>query len=459
MRSAISAVALMSLMVAVAGARTLAGAVEPASQEPTEVVLIATLHADHLLKPNYSLTHIRALLDKIDPDAVGIETYPGESDPDPEHQGDREHIGIGRMPESDVAVSWGLQAGVPVHGVTWADESLMESQQERMLRNARLHLSRPKEELEALFFERQFPRGVAMEARKVFGEDYQVSWGPPQERMTGELSDYGVDYIHSEGVMADDAILREQLNEEAWRSMEERDDRIAELILELARQHPGGRIAVIHGAAHYIPQVRRLSERSEVRVIPTTEFLPLSEDELESAWHRDDAIMMLGRSFDVGVARGAPHAVDHHRTKEQLERLAEAEPDSAATFYYRARWKMLFYDWEAAGPLLEQVREKDSETPLPYRVAQSWRWPPLPNFRALATFALANLYDMQGDHAAAVPYYRELLELETEWPFRLRQSPAVYVDLRAYLESLIAEPYQGGPREIFRIIEAYRAGD
>ncbi len=61
-----------------AGSQLLASgtATARASQEPTELVLIATLHADHLLNPAYSTTHFRALLDRISPDAVGIERLP-----------------------------------------------------------------------------------------------------------------------------------------------------------------------------------------------------------------------------------------------------------------------------------------------------------------------------------------------------------------------------------------------
>lgn len=429
-----------------------------ASERPqdlvTEVVLIGTIHSDHLLIPQYSLTHLRALLDKIDPDAVGVETRPaGVHTSVPTGFGDGVFI-----VETFVAKSWGARASVPVIGVSWwtdPDSSMIEA----MRSAAHRATSGSKAQLEEAFYSRQFPRQIQADAQKAYGLPFRMGMGRGEARITDtpKAVVYGIEYVHREGVIATDSSLREQLDDEAWGVMEERDDRIAELILELARQYPGGRIAVIHGMAHYMPLVRRLSGISEIRVVPTADFLPLSEDELAKAWHREDALATLGVNLDSWGARAAPHARDQRRTVTELNRLVAVEPGSAATLYYRGRWNMLFQNWDEAELLLDHVREGVPEIPLQLPVNPQWRWPPLPTFQAMATFALGNLHDLGGAHESAIPYYRELLASEPQTAFKVDQGRGFYIDLRVYLESLIAEPYQGGPRELLRSIEAMRA--
>lgn len=176
-----------------------------------------------------------------------------------------------------------------------------------------------------------------------------------------------------------------------------------------------------------------------------------------SSWHPDDAIVLLGVNLDSTVARAAPHARDHHRTKIELERLTATEPETAAALYYLARWRMLFGDFNGAEPLLQRVRQIPDEEPVGFPAHSQWRWPPFSDFAAMATFALGNLNDLRGDHEAAIVLYRELLEALTPEAARVYQGVGIYVDLGVYLESLIAEPYTGGPREVLRQIEAQRA--
>lgn len=51
------------------------------SAPPTEVVLIGGLHWQHVYTPGYSFAHLRALLERIRPDVLGIERTTGERPP------------------------------------------------------------------------------------------------------------------------------------------------------------------------------------------------------------------------------------------------------------------------------------------------------------------------------------------------------------------------------------------
>jgi len=112
-----------------------------------------------------------------------------------------------------------------------------------------------------------------------------------------------------------------------------RNDHIADNILHVASKHPGKRIAVVYGRTHYVPLAHRLQEHTYTEVIPTTDFLPLSEQEVEAAWHNDDAILLLGTNLDSWKIPGAPQSRNHQRSKYLLDRLSSAHPRSAATQY------------------------------------------------------------------------------------------------------------------------------
>jgi hypothetical protein len=209
------------------------------------------------------------------------------------------------------------------------------------------------------------------------------------------------------------------------------------------------------GSDHYGPTRSRLENQPGITVLSSEEFFPLTQAEIHNAWDPFDAVMILGANLDHPVARAAPHSRDHARTRAELDRLIAHAPDSAPSLYYLARWHMLFERWNQAEPLLDSVRAGAPGADVPMPVAFSIRSPPLPTYRALATYALATLHDLKGNDDAARPLYQELLHLSPA-DLQPRIAETTAFDMRAYLDSLITSPYVGGREEYGRMLDARR---
>lgn len=92
-----------------------------------------------------------------------------------------------------------------------------------------------------------------------------------------------------------------------------------------------------------------------------------------------------------------------------------------------------------------------------FRVTADWSWPPWSRLQDKVIFTRATLFDLQGQHEKALMLYRKLLsELAKEQLTPEERSSHSYFNLASYLESLIREPYRGGPWEAFRTLDARR---
>lgn len=394
---------------------------------PTEVVIIGTKHWDHLKDPHYSLTHLRALLSKIHPKAVCIESLSNWKGL---------LLVLPQLPEVLMAISWARDAEVAIYGVaprynnwTRGDNTVVA------FRNFRESKTAAERQSQILLMA---PRRLSREARVVFERTESIEW------------------IHSKESIETNQRDRHNYPEEIRKQMEEYEDDLAEEIVRIALHHPGDRITVVQGWAHYGPLIDRLNGRPEVTLLSTDKFLPITPEELGQAWHRDDAIMVLGTNLDDLAARVWPQCRDHRRTKTELDHLAKVDPNEAATLYYRARWDMLFNEWDKAEKLLRRVRDGASGALDRLPFVEIARWPPLPTIHAMATFALGNLYDLKGKHGEAVDYYKELLEIEPQGLLKPIGRPLFLVDLKSYLQNLITDPYSRSPEEIVRAAESWQ---
>lgn len=390
--------------------------------QPAEVVVIGTYHWDHLLNKDYTLTHLRALLNRVAADAVAIEVLPNWMD---------SRTILPGLPEVETALSWARDADVPAYGVVPRDNRWY---QDRNVLSFRRYRESTTEEERRSRVMTASSRGLSRDARLAFEGGGTIEWVHGEESLRAlrqQRQEYPPDFV---------------------RELDEYDDGLAERILGVAARHPGKRIAAIQGAFHYEPLHERLGGRSDITLLSVRDFLPIDSNDLESAWHRDDAILVLGACLD-GVVW--PQSRDLALARRHLDRLASQEPESAGTLYYRARWHMLFHEWDRAAELLEQVRggAKGAGVPLPF--IERTRPVPLPTFQTMATLALGNLYDLRGDHEAAVEYYEELLQLEPKLLSPVYR-PLYYFDLEWYLRDLIAEPYGGDREEVARLAEAMR---
>lgn len=395
-----------------------------AAQGRIEIVVIAGNHGLHLTR-GYSPTELRALLRKIAPEAVGVENFP-----EWQEAGVQFHPGLS---EPAVAMSWAARAGVPVYGVKNGDDVPGWQSQAKGLASLRDSSAtvRSQAHLNSL------RRNLAGQARMAFEYDESIAWANSQEGVRRRATDR----------------QRYTAAQQTW--MAAQDDTVAQGILALVRRYRPRRFAVIMGSDHFGPTRTRLQGQPGITVLSTESFFPLTQAELQDAWDPFDAAMVLGANLDHPVARAAPHSRDQARTRAELDRLTAYAPDSAPTLYYLARWYMLFERWNQAEPLLNRLRAGAPGADLPMPVAFAIRSPPLPTYRALATFALATLHDLRGNHDAARPLYRELLGLPPA-DLRPRIAETTTFDVRAYVDSLMASAYVGGREEYGRLLDARR---
>lgn len=393
-----------------------AGASQNQPSARSEVVFIGANHNLTFLHPGFSPAHVRALLSKIAPAALCLEVP-------------RERLRTHAIPtfpqEQYAAITWAQREGIPVYGVDWETPEVQA-----------LPPIVRMDDIEPL------DRGSRFER---FRESYvgTVRWTAAQA--FGETSDDIQSFQRTQHPIAVDRWPEEESGARV------REDRIAENIRAVVAKHPGERIAVVFGTAHYLPLKRRLESADSVRVLPPIRFFPLEPGRIEAAWHPDDAILLLGTNLDDWRSIGFPQSRNHQRTKELLDRLRRERMNSVVTRYYEARWLMLFSEVKASRPALQVIAGGGGVSSLPYQADVRWSWPPLRTFEQKARFYLAVANDLAGDHDAAKKEYRALLSLPEDQLVVPAVWPAVRVDLRPYLESLIKTPYRGG------VFEAYRA--
>ena len=409
-------IGLSDLLIASALAASLAACtrLSPRSTEPrptTEIVLVGALHWQHLYTPGYTFAHLRALLDRIRPDVIGVER-PGDWRPVP---------GRTEANENSVTVPYAIQRALPIHGIDWVDFTPS---------NAPCFW--PVDEPDTAQMQQRFQQQVGVHRAT-------AAW---YAALHFEEVPWGIDSM-SIDPWPDSLAFLDSL----------REDRIARNILELASRYPGKRLLVVLGGLHLHTQPRRLQGVPGVRLVDPRSFLPLREAEVQAAWHAEDVYPLLGATIDSWVVHGFPEVFNHGRSRELLQRLIRQSPYSTATWYYRARWELMLGRYDAAAAILDSLLSERSTEVIPfYEPASDWSWPPWSQAREKALFTRAILFDLQGRHVEAVGLYERLLrELTPEQLQPPTRSARGYYDMAAYLRSLIRQAYRGGPWEAVRI--------
>jgi hypothetical protein len=389
----------------------------PQARQPpgrSEVVFIGANHNLSFLHPGFSPAHLRALLSKIGPVAVCVEVpldWP-------------QSLGIPTFPQEQyAAMTWAKQVGVPMYGVNWTTPSVKALPPiERM---TELEPAEAGDRFER--FRSSHRATILWAADRAFGEVAEDLESFQRTQLGTPLDKYP-----DEGIAA------------------ERDDRIAQNIQAVAAKHPGRPIAVVFGGGHYLPLKKRLEARG-IRIVSALKYFPLESERIQASWQSDDAVVLLGTNLDDWRTIASPQSRNHQRTKELLDRLARERPNAIVTRYYRARWRMLLGDLEAARPELKRIADEGTATVSPYLADARWSWPPLRAYEQRARFYLAVSHDLAGDRQEAVSHYRTLLTMPEDQLVVPALIGGRRVDLRPYVESLLRTPFRGG------IFEAYRA--
>ncbi len=393
-----------------------------AQDRPAEIVIVATVHDSHRFNPDYSPAHIRALLEKIKPDAIAIEEMPDWVD--------QRKLFWTFLPETYVALGYAAKKRIPVVGVDSIDFNEFDK--------------------------------YCLAGRKQRAEQSEAARRKQAERVVVESGNFMAQQLFQDTQWGRErAIVPTHMNvapESTDPAEIDRENRITTNIVNAARRFVGKRIAVVLGADHLGRQRKRLEREPVVNLIDALPMLPLSPQEVEAAWDRADYHLLLGTGLDSIRVPGTRQVLNHQRTRELLDRLKRTEPASAMTRYYEAMWNLTFERYNEAMTFLESIVQQNDEAKTPVLPCPEWNWPPFEDFRDKAIFAIAVIHDLEGRHPLAATIYEKLLKTLPSNRLQPRNRGAfAYFDLRSYLQSLIDEGYQGGLRECSRAFEYERS--
>lgn len=380
---------------------------------PAEVVLVGTIHWWHLLHPGYTPAHLRALLARIHPDALAVESSPERQKPSDYYWS--------FLPEIYVAAGYAAARSLPVVGIDQV----------------------PADTFTCFWTEAW--KGTSR--RSGFGWIRGIA-------SSDSLLAFGVTPV---GIDATQRKTRWEFLDADARAFAQdsaafpREDKITVNIARVAAANPGKRVAVLIGADHLFPQTSRLSRLPGIRLIESSSFLPLASAELDSAWRTADLPLLLGASLDGLLAIAAPHTRSPQRTSALLDRLVQAEPNGVFSSYYQARWHLTMGHYREAADLLEALLAKVPPDSLSLIPTERWSWPPFRHIYHKGLFLRGALYDLQGDHDRAARLYQQLLDSVPAHLLRPpRQGLFDYTDVAAYLRLLIREGFRGGATEAER---------
>ena len=226
-----------------------------AAQAPTEVVLIGTHHAITSMPTEYTPGHLRALLDKIKPAAVGVEAASNESDPYKEAPAE---IAL-------VVKPWAEAHSCAIIPIGWKPEKYNE-QTDAFLKL----LQAGSKQAEYQQVEQQFQqrRGALPPSCEGLNSDGHQQMWRDYHRGIDELSKV----------------------ESPWRKW---NTKIFEQIKQACQQHPGERLAVVIGAAHVYCLQDELAKEPSIRVLRVDQYLPITPAEVAATTKPADWLAAL----------------------------------------------------------------------------------------------------------------------------------------------------------------------
>lgn len=323
---------------------------------PTEVVIIGTRHSAQLEYEDHAPARMRALLNRIDPAAVGVETLPAWFEEGVYYEIAYESYGVG--------VAWAREKGREVRGIDWQANSLemmnalawpdtgaVGSVQWEPGRSGGSRAGDPEPGRAG---GNGSDRGVEPGVDRAGGGASDPGGGPAGDPAGEPDSVAQVDSLElwdmREMLFADTPEWRDELNL-AWgfakplanplgeamrRYMLYRNLRIAREIVNLAADYDGQRIAVLIGAAHKPDLDLFLGTVPNIVVRNASEWWGdgLTAEEVEAEERRADHLAILW--YNLAGGRVPPEEVDLARMDALLARV-EAGPWDPEVEFLRAR--------------------------------------------------------------------------------------------------------------------------
>lgn len=357
-----------------------------AAEAQPVIYLIGVQHAPGLLlSESLSPGHVRAALDAIDPDVVGVES-------NPEWFARGQHYAF-TYEAFAVAVPWAKANGRPVVGTDWiGDDSGHWSQRQR-----RARVEREFANLEIVVDPAQYGYGLSRADQR---RALRAGSIPSFARLNGpEHAAERIAWLdggkHTPG--------------SAQAYIAERDARIADHIAAAAGRV--ARMAVVIGADHVGNVTRELRAQGlgvgDLRAVLVAASAPW-DGSADAALSATDVAASLIQSIDgdLGVA------MDPERETRLLAALERLVPDAGPEVrdwlgHIQAKRAWLAGDEQRAVELWTGLAHSDRSTAFPY-VGDVWRH--RLSVAQLARLELGRAADLRGEREAALGHYRALLE-------------------------------------------------
>ncbi len=388
----------------------------------TQVMVIASLHNNHLIYPHYGPQHVRALLEKFQPDAVAVENDRGWHE--------QQRLTFPFMVEVYVAMDWARDHGAPTYGIDWSEQTFARDEPDSS--------------------------GVSELAEKILAGDPETRTAIARgaRSFTRQVASIIYSDIRQDVLYMHTSDIKQGMKAmESWPArvrdgLDERDQHIADNVLAVVKEEHVQKLAIVIGGGHEPGLRRRLSNEPGVEWVDTEELLPLTALEEEATL--SDVYWLLSRHLDGLDMEWDRQKLDWRLTYDLLQKALSEAPDSAVTRYFQARWDWWMENDRAAETGLQELLELDPDFAFPFPINSIWQWPPLSSVRAKAMFSLANLYDYRGERDKALALYGELVQLGESLNVYGHQRAFLSYDVHGYIESFLEEPYCRCEEEFIR---------
>lgn len=303
-RRLVPAVLLMSLAAGCGGSSEQS---TTSSSDKTEVVIVGTQHLITDMPDGFTPGHLRALLNKIQPDIIAIEAATNVDNP----------MDTAPYECNHVTRPWAKENSVPIVAV-----GLLEPDYQQQV-------SAMQESLKSKGLEAAYKTA----ARKL--QQNGVSIGSSCEAMnSAEYQNIWRDYhnqIHQLNGVATPW--------EAWNA------KVVHKIRKLCKDNPGKRIAVVFGATHSYFMNDYLANHDGISVVATEKFLPIAPTDLKEHTDRLDYLKAMR---PLNLAAVTPDQLTHARN---LLDSFKGVP-SLATDYRLFEGKLMMHDGDLKGAIM-----------------------------------------------------------------------------------------------------------
>jgi hypothetical protein len=383
-------------------------------------VVVPTIANDHQFNLDYTVAHVAALLDAINPDAIIVDDYTDWLR--------RNCPWNAYYPEIHVALEFGRAHSIPVFGRSDAPQATLETTARNLERyNARYSdVSIVATEVRAVL-----DRNSARIAREYSFNSNKT-----------DLS-YLLSHVLPE--------RRKSWSEQRRQSHDEQCRRRANQIAGVIQVNPAyKRWAVLQFWEQAARVEELLGDALSANFRPIGEYLPLSADAIEARMDFKHIAWILSGQLDEWYGMWAPQVLNGARLRHLMTRLQDLAPDDPVSAFLEARWYLLMRDFNRAEPILVRLSSILDDRKFPFPINGKWIRPPWKSVRDKAKLNLAFVYDCRGKREQALAIYRDFLEKADALSDEARAVGYVFDDIRAAIQSYVDRPYSGMPEEAFR---------